>query len=82
MGIKEIQTKDFINYIQSLGLTEIRSKGSHTVFNYPAKDPRRLTRPIVVRMAYKTIPLLHLHTNLQTLGKSKDEFIAWLRGQD
>lgn len=79
MGIKEIKTKDFIAYLHSLGLIEIRSKGSHTVFNYPPNDPKRLIRPIVVRLSYKTIPILHLHTNLQTIGKSKEEFISWLQ---
>ncbi len=76
MGIKEIKTKDFIAYLHSLGLIEVRSRGSHTVFNYPLNDSRRLKRPIVIRLAHKTIPILHMHTNLQTLGKSKEEFIS------
>lgn len=81
MGIKEIKTKDFVDYLHSLGLIEIRSKGSHTVFNYPPTDVKRLTRPIVLRLAHKTIPILHMHTNLQSLGKSKEEFILWLQAK-
>ena len=77
MGIKEIPLKDFVAYLQHLGLEVKRTKGSHTSFNFPEGDRRKLSRPIILRMNYKTIPLLHIHTNLQTISKTKDDFIDW-----
>lgn len=77
MGIKQIPLKQFIAWLESRGLVLQKSNSknsSHVSYNFPKGDPRRLTRPITVRPKYKEIPLLHIHTNLQTLGVSKPEF--------
>lgn len=77
MGIKQIPLKKFIKWLESQGLElqKAHSKhSSHVSYNYPKDDERRLSRPIIVRPNYKDIPLLHIHTNLQTLGISKSDF--------
>jgi len=77
MGVKPILTQRFIKWLLSKGLEKqkVKSKNSsHTSYNYPPGHPERLTRPIMIREKYKEIPLLHIHTNLQTLGVSKADF--------
>ncbi len=77
MGIKQIPLKQFIKWLESKGLElqKTQSKNSsHISYNYPKGDSRRLSRPIIVRPKYRDIPLLHIHTNLQTLGISKTQF--------
>jgi predicted RNA binding protein YcfA (HicA-like mRNA interferase family) len=74
MGIKQIPVKKFIRWLESLGLVHIRTTASHDYYNYPDRHPNKLMRPITVRTKYKDIPLFHIHTNLKTLGISKEEF--------
>ena len=75
MGIKVVPAKKFVCWLQSRGLIHIRTDSSHEHYNYPERDPRRLTRNVVVRPKKdKDIPLLHIHTNLRTLGISKSDF--------
>jgi len=74
MGVKQIPIQKFIRWLESRGLQYIRTSASHDHYNYPERDPRRLTRNIVVRTKDKDIPLFHLHTNLKTLGIQKSVF--------
>jgi predicted RNA binding protein YcfA (HicA-like mRNA interferase family) len=74
MGVKQIPTSKFIAWLLSIGLLYERTKASHDIYNYPKDDARRLTRPVTVRGNYKDIPILHIHTNLKTLGISKSDF--------
>ena len=74
MGIKQIPLSRFVAWLESLGLVYERTKSSHDHYNYPKGHPKRLTRTITVRTKYKDIPVLHIHTNLRTLGISKAEF--------
>jgi predicted RNA binding protein YcfA (HicA-like mRNA interferase family) len=74
MAIKQIPLDKFVKWLESLGLEYIRSSSSHDYYNYPERHPKRLTRPITVRTRYKDIPILHIHTNLKTLGVSKSDF--------
>ncbi len=78
MGIKPIATELFVEYLKSLGLVCIRNESSHFVFDYPS-GRRQLDRPIIVRVKEKDIPLLHIHTNLRTLGVSHKDFENWLK---
>jgi len=78
MGIRPIETDLFIEYLKSLGLICIRNESSHYAFDYPPDKPQ-LDRPIIVRVNKKEIPLLHIHTNLKTLGISHKEFESWLK---
>ena len=74
MGIKQIPTSKFIAWLESLGIKYERTRASHDHYNYPKGDPRRLSRTITIRTKYKDIPMLHIHTNLKTMGVSKDVF--------
>lgn len=75
MGIKQIPLSKFIAWIESLELRYERTKGSYYHHNYPKGHPKRLSRTITVRTKYyKDIPAFHIHTNLKTLGISKEDF--------
>lgn len=74
MGIKQIPVSKFLRWIYSLGLIEVGHSSSHWFYNYPEKDPKRLTRNLSIRKKYKDIPILHIHTNLKTLQVSKTQF--------
>ncbi len=50
MGIKEMPTSDFIKFLVSQGLVPVRTKGSHTSFNYPVGHSKKLPQPVVVRV--------------------------------
>ncbi len=76
MGIKQIPTKKFIKFLKSLGLVYIRTEASHDVYDHP-KNP--LNRPVIVRTKNKDIPVLHIHTNLKTIGIDKSVFEEWLK---
>jgi hypothetical protein len=74
MGIKQIPVTRFLKWLEGLGLIEVGHSSSHWFYNYPEKSPKRLTRNVSVRKKYKDIPILHIHTNLKTLGISKAQF--------
>ena len=79
MGVKQIPTHVFIEFLMSLGLVYKRTKASHFAYNYPDNHPNgKLRRPLIVRTNQKEIPLIHIHTNLITLNISKGEFESWL----
>lgn len=79
MGIKQIPTKKFLEYLKSLGLVFIRKdQWKHDLYDFP-NDKDKLLRPVAVRTNYKDIPLHHIHTNLIAIGKSKEEFEKWLK---
>ena len=76
MGIKPVPTKIFIRFLKNLGIIYVRTHASHDIFDNPKKP---LPRPVVIRMKNKEIPLLHIHTTLETIGVSKKEFEDWLK---
>jgi len=73
MGIKPIPTRKFLKYLKWLGLVKIRTEASHDSYNYPEGEPQ-LMRPVIVRTKDKDIPILHLHTNLETLNITHKQF--------
>ena len=76
MGIKPVATKIFIQFLKSMGIIYVRTHASHDIFDNP-KNP--LPRPVVIRIKYKDIPLLHIHTALENIGVSKKAFEDWLK---
>jgi hypothetical protein len=77
--MKPVDIDIFIAYLTFLGLERIRTEASHYVFDYPDGE-NKLDRPLIVRLHKdKQIPLLHMHTNLSTIGKSHKDFEAWLK---
>jgi len=81
MGLKQIQTKVFLQYLKYLGLVFVRKDGwNHDLYDYPDGHPNgKLLRMVAVRTNYKEIPILHIHTNLMAIGKDKEDFEAWLK---
>ena len=71
MGFQPIPTKKFIAWLKSKGLTRIRSKGDHDIWNFLINP---LNRPIVIRSKDKEIPPLHINSTLITLGISYKDF--------
>jgi hypothetical protein len=77
--MKPVDIDKFIEYLKLLGLVCTRHESSHYVFDYPDGQVK-LDMPLIVRINKdKQIPLLHLHTNLTTHGKSHKDFEGWLR---
>ena len=82
MGIKQIPTAIFLEFLKTLGLVYKRTKASHFVYDYPDDHVKgKLQRPLIVRTNQKDIPLTHIHTNLATLNISKVEFETWLKNR-
>jgi hypothetical protein len=52
MGIKQIETDLFIDFLISLGLVYERHKSSHYTFDNPPGQPQ-LDRPLIVRIKHK-----------------------------
>ncbi len=75
MGIKPVPAKVFIQFFKSRGIIYIRAL--QAMIYLISQNP--LSRPVVVRMKYKDMPLLHIHTTLETIGVSKKEFEEWLK---
>lgn len=71
MGIKPVPIKKFRKFLKSIGLVHIRTVASHELYDYPDKP---LLRPVTLDKNYPDVPILHIHTNLKTLGISKKEF--------
>lgn len=78
MGIRQIETKLFIEFLESIGMVYERHESSHYVFNNPPEKPQ-LDRPLIIRTKHKEIPILHIHTNLTSAGISREEFSDWLK---
>jgi hypothetical protein len=77
--MKPVDIDKFIEYLQFLGLVCTRHESSHYVFDYPDGQPK-LDRPLIIRVHKdKQIPLLHMHTNLSTLGKNHKDFENWAK---
>lgn len=77
MGIRQIETKLFIEFLESIGMVYERHESSHYVFNNPPGKPQ-LDRPLIVRTKHREIPVLHIHTNLTSAGISHQTFSDWL----
>jgi hypothetical protein len=77
MGIKQIETQLFIDFLIEKGFIYERHKSSHYTFDNPPGKPQ-LDRPLIVRIKHKEIPILHIHTNLTTASISHKEFADWL----
>lgn len=73
MGAKSVPLNKFVKYLRSLGLEHYRSNDSHDLYDYPSPH-KKLLRPVTVDTNYKDVPMLHIHTNLKTLGISKTAF--------
>jgi len=74
MTYKPIPTKKFIKFLKKIGLKYQRSKGDHEIWDYPKKS--HLLRPVTFISKDKTIPSLHIETNLKTLGMTHNEFVS------
>lgn len=68
---KPIALSKFRKFLKAEGLIIIRTESSHEIWDYP---DRSLLRPITIDKNYSDVPLLHIHTNLKTLGINKADF--------
>ncbi|MBL1211940.1 MAG: addiction module toxin, HicA family [Ignavibacteriae bacterium] len=67
--INSIKNRTYRKYLESIGCNFARQKGSHVI--YKKKGCRR---PIIFQHK-GDIPILHIFTNLKTLGITKEEFL-------
>ncbi len=79
MGIKQVPTKVFLQYLKFIGLVFVRKdQWNHDLYDYP-DGQEKLLRPVAVRTNYKDIPTHHIHTNLIAAGRTKEDFENWLK---
>lgn len=76
MTYKPIPTRKFVKFLKELGLEHKRTKGDHEIWDYPANS--KLLRPVTFITKEKTIPPLHIRTNLINLGISYKKFLEIL----
>lgn len=69
--MKPVPIKKFRKFLKSIGLTLIRTESSHEIYNSTDKP---LLRPVTVDSNYSEVPILHIKTNLRTIGMSSKEF--------
>lgn len=69
--MKPIPIKKFRKFLKSIGLKHIRTESSHELYDYPN---RPLLRPVTIDTNYPEVPLLHISTNLKTIGMTPKEF--------
>ena len=69
--MKPVPIKKFRKFLKSIGLTHIRTESSHEIYNNTEKP---LLRPVTVDSNYPEVPILHIKTNLRTIGMSSKEF--------
>jgi predicted RNA binding protein YcfA (HicA-like mRNA interferase family) len=69
--MKPVPIKKFRKFLKSIGLTLIRTESSHEIYNSADKP---LLRPVTVDSNYSEVPILHIKTNLRTIGMSSKEF--------
>lgn len=73
MPFRPIPRELFIQYLKSLGLIVVGSKGSHQKWNYPKGKPQ-LRRSIVVRPSKdRDIPPFHIRSCANDLGKTMQQ---------
>ena len=68
-----IKTKIWIAFLEAHQCRYLRTRSSHTHYKCP-----NCIRTIVFRETSKEIPVLHLKTNLKTLGKSLEYLYEWI----
>lgn len=71
MGIKSVPVKLFREFLKHIGCEHVRTKGGHELWY---KKDGSLLRPITIQTHVKDVPVIHIHTNLKTLGMSHNEF--------
>jgi hypothetical protein len=69
--LKPIALKKLKKYLTSKGCYCKRVKSSHEIWD---KKDNSLDRPIILDNNYPDVPLLHMQTNLRTLGISFKDF--------
>lgn len=77
MGFKPIPYKKWCAWLKSRGLVQLRTKGSHEVWDNPTSP---YIRPVVFRQTKKDIPGMHIQTCLNTMGVTYQEFEKELKG--
>ena len=72
-SLKNIGLKDFQKFLIHLGLTHIRTTGSHEIWS--RKD---LTRPVIIQSSKDPIPQFIVKNNLRTLGLTSQALFDYL----
>lgn len=70
---RPVKTKCWIKFLEANNCRYKRTKASHEHYKCPG-----CFRTITFRTKDKSIPPLHLRTNLATMGKSLQELYDWI----
>ncbi len=71
---RPVKTSCWVAYLLHLNCVYKRTTASHDHYKCPD-----CFRTITHREKDKEIPPFHIRTNLNTLGKSMDDFLAWAK---
>lgn len=69
--MKSIPTSKFRKYLKYKGLILKRTEGGHEIWDLPDNS---LMRPVTFQSHEKSIPILHIKTNLKTMNISTKQF--------
>lgn len=69
--MKPIPTTKFWKYLKYKGLILKRTEGGHEIWDLPDNS---LMSPVTLQSHEKSIPILHIKTNLKTMNISTKQF--------
>lgn len=65
--------KTQVKVFEGYGCVFVRQKGDHLIYDHP-----NARRPVVIPK-YKEIPVTVIHTNMRTVGMSREEYFKLLK---
>ena len=71
--ITPIHYRKLVKVFESDGFTVKRQKGDHLILTKP-----RVKRPVVIKRSPREVPVIHILTNLQTAGISRERYLELL----
>jgi predicted RNA binding protein YcfA (HicA-like mRNA interferase family) len=71
--ITPIHYRKLVKVFELGGFTVKRQKGDHLILTKP-----RIKRPVVIKRSPREVPVIHILTNLQTAGISRERYLELL----
>lgn len=71
--ITPIHYRKLVKVFESEGFTVKRQKGDHLILTKP-----QVKRPVVIKRSPREVPVIHILTNLQTAGISRERYFELL----
>lgn len=71
--IVPIDYRKLVRVFEMEGFRVVRQKGDHLILTKPG-----VTRPLVIKISEREVPVTHILTNLRTAGISRDRYFELL----